>query len=321
MKFEKIFEAFPTPKFLNFPYAGISISDTFVRCIQFAKNDKGLFVEKYSERPVPAGVVQSGQITNPNELGLILETLKKDLGLGFVKVSLPEEKAYLFTAKIPIVAPKDVRGAIEFKMEENVPVSPAELIFDYMVTENYGDHLDVVVSALPVALVDSYVDVLNSVGLSPLSLEIESQAVARAILPKGSIGTVLLVHFGVEKVGLYVASNGIVRFTSTVQTHSETGDYSDFLSKEIKKLFTYWKALKDNVDKEERKIKEIIVCGENFSEEIVPFVSVHNKIPVTMGNVWVNAFDINTVIPEIPFKESLKYTSAVGLSLPSPVLI
>jgi Tfp pilus assembly PilM family ATPase len=46
---------------------------------------------------------------------------------------LPEEKAYLFTTSIPKVAQKDIRSAIEFKMEENVPIPASDLVFDFLV--------------------------------------------------------------------------------------------------------------------------------------------------------------------------------------------
>ncbi len=322
MTFEKIASAFPTPTFLDIPYAGISISDNFVRCIQFGTHIHGVYVEKYAERPLSPGAIVSGEIQNPGEVVRVLQTLKKDLHLGYVKVSLPEEKAYLFTTKLPVISQKEVRGAIEFKMEENVPVPPSELTFDYVLMDHHElDHLDVVVSALPTSVVDSYVDVLNTAELPVLSLEIESEAVARALLPRGSKGTVLLVHFGIEKVGLYVASNRIVRFTSTVPIHDELGDYSAFLLDEINKIYIYWDTLKDNIGKADRKIEQIIMCGENFGEEVLLYISAHHKTPATLGNVWSNVFDINTTVPSLSLTDSLRYAPAVGLALPSHILI
>ena len=95
----------------------------------------------------------SGQINRKVELINLLQILKKDLNLDHVRVSLPEEKAYLFTSKTPIMSPAEVRSAIESKIEENVPVSPLELTFDYKLFERpEKDLIDVVVSALPLAI-------------------------------------------------------------------------------------------------------------------------------------------------------------------------
>lgn len=322
MNLKKIFKAFPAPKFLDIPFAGIYMSDTHVRCIKFGRKSGGLYIEKYKEVPIPRGAVSDGQINNSDEIVNVLSELKKDLRLNHIKMSLPEEKAYLFTAKIPLVSKKEIRSAVESKMEENVPVSPLELTFDYKLFERQEkDLVGVVVSALPINLVDSYVDIILKAGLSPLSLEIESQAITRAVLPKGITDTVLVINFSSDKVGLYVSTFGVVRFTSTIPTRGEMANNPAYLMQEIKKLFVYWHTLKENVDKPDKKISSIYMCGEGFTEETVSFISSQSKTPTHLSNVWLNAFDINKTIPEISFNDSLKYAGAVGLALPSKILI
>ena len=322
MIFQKIFDYFPPPKFLDLPFAGVSISDSHIRCMKFNKKSGGLSIEKYIEVDIPQGTVVSGQIINKEVLVQVLQKLKKDLCLEYVKVSLPEEKAYLFTTKLPRVKMSEVQSAIESKMEENVPVSPSELLFDYkLIDHKTKEHLDVVVSAFPITFIDTYVSLAQSASLILLSLEIESQAMLRALLSENNQATVLLAHFGKEKVGLYVVSRRVVRFTSTIPLKEERQEIPLFLSQEIKKLYMYWHTLKENVDVPERKIVQIIVCGENYGVEMVPFISAHNDTQVVLGNVWTNVFDINKVVPELSFNDSLRYATAVGLALPADVLI
>jgi hypothetical protein len=322
MNLKKIFKAFPAPKFLDVPFAGISISDTSVRCIQFVKKNGVLHIEKYAEKSLNKGTIVGGQINNIEEVASVLNDFKNNLKLSHVKMSLPEEKAYLFTAKIPAVDPKEIRSAVESKMEENVPVSPLELTFDYKLFERpEKDLLDVVVSALPISLVDLYVDLAQRTGLTLLSLEIESQAITRAVLPAGTSDTSLVINFSPEKVGLYVSHARVVRFTSTISTKGEYSNNPAFLMQEIKKLYTYWHTLKENIDKPERQISHIYVCGEGFDETMVSYIGSHSQTPTNLANVWINAFDINTTIPEIPFNESIKYASAIGLAMPSKIFI
>jgi Tfp pilus assembly PilM family ATPase len=322
MNRKKFFNLFPPPEFLDISYAGLSISDTNVRCLKFGREGKKLSVSKYIERSVPPGAIVSGFINNVQEVVSIIEDMKKDLDLDFVKVSLPEEKAYLFTTKIPIMESEEIRDAVEFKMEENVPVPPAELLFDYAMPDSAShDHINVVVSALPITVIDKYVETINSVNLSLLSLEIESQAIARAVLPKYDMRTHLIVNFGKEKVGLYVVSNNVVHFTSTINTKGAPKDDLIFISQEIKKLYTYWHTLKENVEVESKKIIGIIICGEDISDQIIPYLSTHIKTKVTLANVWINAFDINKEVPKMSFVDSLKFATAVGLALPEDILI
>ncbi len=323
MNFKNIFKAFPTPEILAIPYAGISLSDSAVRCVQFGKKGESeLYIKKYKEITLPPGIIVSGQVIKKEELVKVLKDFKDSLKLEYVKISLPEERAYLFTAKIPMIQRNEVQSAIESKIEENVPVPPAELIFDYkLIDHRQKGHIDVVVSALPIAVIDMYIDIATDSGLSLLSLEIESQAITRALLHRHYKGTVLIVHFGQEKVGLYVASDRMVRFTSTLSLKGESVKTPDLLVQEIKKLYTYWHTQKESLDKPEKQITRIIICGEVRADEMQTFLSSNIETRIDVGDVWLNAFDINTTVPEISFNDSLKYAVSAGLALPHEILI
>lgn len=322
MKPKTFFDAFPTPKFLDIPFAGISITDSFVNCIQFAKKGGELTILKYAERQIPPGVITLGQVNSPEEIKNILVELKNSLKLDYIKISLPEEKAYLFTEKIPVVAGAEVRSVVESKIEENVPIVPSELIFDYQLMEHSdGDHIDVVVSAIPMAVVDTYVHMAEDAGLHLLALSIESQAIAKAVLPGKSTESSLVVHFGQEKVGLYIVATGVVRFTSTVTIRAGAINSLEILGTEIKKLYMYWHTLPENVNNPTKKITQIIVCGEDFPEETVAYLHANTETQAIIGDVWTNVFDINKIVPPIDFTESLRYAPAIGLALPTAALI
>jgi len=322
MNLTKIFDAFPTPQFLSIPHAGLSISDTAIRAIKFGRKGSHLFVEKYTKKALAPGVITLGEVNNKEELINIIESIKKELDLDYVKISLPEEKGYLFTAKIPMVPEKEVKSTIEAKIEENVPISPAELIFNYNVKPNpEKERLEIVVSALPISVVDTYVDVIEKSGLKMISLEIESQAVARALIKPNDKETLLVVHFSVGKASLYVVSERVVHFTSTVSLKSDSSEGLDVLAQEIKRLFAYWHTLKMNIGREDRKLDEIMVCGENIKDNIVSYLSSHVEAKVSLGNVWINVFDVENGVPDIKFNDSLEYVASIGLALPSNTLI
>ncbi len=322
MNLKSMFDAFPTPEFLDIPYSGLAISDSAIRVIKFGKKNNKFFIEKIAERLLTPGLITGGQINNSAEVVNILKELKSDLKLNYIKVSIPEERGYLFTAKLPVVPMSELKSSIETKMEENVPVPPGELIFDYKVTENVEkDRLDLIVSSLPISVVDTYVEVIQGAELKMLSLEIESQAISRALLLPDNKDTLLLIHFGLGKVSLYVVVNRSVYFTSTVQLKGVGGDSLDQLSQEIKRLFGYWHSLKENSSRDDRKITEIILTGENITENISSYLSNHNQVKVSLGNVWTNVFNLEDKIPELAFQDSLRYAMAIGLALPSKVLI
>ncbi len=315
---------FPTPTFLNPEYSGVSVSDTSIRFFQFEKKGSGLGIKKYLERQLPPGAIVSGHIHNTEEVIEVLKDIKKEIKTPYVRASLPEEKAYLFKTTIPLVGSGDIRNNIEFKLEENVPLPANTLTFDFAVVdpkESGKDHFAVVVSAIPLEVIDLYVKVFNSAGFIPYSLEMESQAIARALLQKTERGTYIIVHCAPKKVGLYVVSHSIIHFTSTVTIGIDEHFDPNVIAPELKKVIAFWRTSNVSDDTVSKNIEQIFVTGEGFTEDFAGTLGTLVKGNVTVGNVWVNAFDINESVPEISFRDSVKYAPAIGLALPTHILI
>lgn len=323
MNLKKILSLFPPPEFLNIPYSGLSISDTAIRCLHFSRKDNNLSVSQYVEKKLSPGMVESGLINKTEEVSAILKEIKKEMNLGYVKVSLPEEKAYLFTTKIPIVKSEEIRSAVESKFEENVPVSASELVFDYFVLnpDEGSDHLHVVVSALPLSVIDQYMKIFDDVGVKILSLEVESQAIVKAVLNEKDVNSTLIVHFDKDRIGLYVSNRGVVHFTSTISTKNLEFDFKEYVLSEIDKLYAYWHSLKVNSGQKNKKISQIVICGEEINEELVSFLEENTKTDTRLGNVWANVLDIEENLPQMSFPDSLKYAPAIGLALPTKNLL
>lgn len=64
-------------------------------------------------------------------------------------------------------------------------------------------------------------------------------------------------------------------------------------------------------------VGKVILCGGGANlKELVNVLSLELKIPVEMGNPWVNVLpEPLKEIPKLPYYESLKYTTAIGLAL------
>jgi type IV pilus assembly protein PilM len=98
---------------------------------------------------------------------------------------LPEEKAFLQVIQLPKLEEKDLKAAVQFEAENYIPLPVEEVYLDYQVVPpvyNHLDHLDVLIAALPKRIIDPYLDSLKGAGLVPKVLEIESQAIVRALI-------------------------------------------------------------------------------------------------------------------------------------------
>lgn len=173
----------------------------------------------------------------------------------------------------------------------------------------------------PRELINRYLKVFQSSGLSVISFEIQPKAIARAAVPRNSNETVMIVHIMDKKTGLYVVANGIACFTSTILWGGESvrgknpNDISDeifSLRKEIERVYTYW-----GQHGEGQAIKEIIVSGHDaVVVSQISHISPDPHIPLGIAQVWQNVFSGDHYIAPIPFDESLDYAVAAGLALP-----
>lgn len=324
-------EFFPPPKFLEMPAVGLDISDRAVTALELVRKHGAFVVGRFVRRPLPHGVIAGGYVHDKERVSAELRHLKEELHLSFVGGSLPEEKAYIYTTKVPHVSPHEMRGAIQFTLEENVPLSPAEVLFDYAVVPSASssdDSAEVSVTVLPRTVVSTYVDLFHSVGLIPLSFELGAQAICRAVIPLGRRGTSLVANVGEEKTGLFIARDGVVYFTATVAIGSSAiakppaadtspAELVAALRDEIGKHLTYWQTHAGSAAEGNGAVGGIILCGRaaalpGFGDSL----SRSLALPVIAANVWRNVCSLDQYIPPILYEDSLEYAAAVGLALP-----
>lgn len=345
---------FPTPRFLITPSVGLDISDRSVKFAELVRSGKNLQLGKFGEKKISSGVIDSGKINNPKKLIKVLSYIQRWHKLDFVRVSLPEQQIYSFKIQLPEIKGESVRAALELQLEKHIPIPAREAVFDYEVVGKNKNGHDFQVAATPRSVIESYLSVLKASSLTPISFEIESQSVARSVVPKDSPDTYMIVDFGHTRTGISIVSNEIVRFTSTVEIGGSmltkvvakefkldikeaeelkeayglkrNGERKELFSvllntisvlrDEINKNYIYWHTHKDEDGKKREKIQKILLCGRNSNLiGFVEYLTTSLKVKVELANAWVNVNNFDNYIPEISFDESLGHVTSIGLAL------
>jgi len=180
---------FPPPTYLTLPSVGVDISDTSLKYVFFERDhggDHDLNLTKWGDIEIPEGTLTRGNVHDGPKLVDALAQVKKETNITNVRVSLPEERAYLFETEIKKGTPfKEIRGLLEFRLEENVPLSPRDAFFDYEIIDSplKADTLLVSVTVYSRDTIMGYYEACRGAGLTPMSFEVEAQAIARASLP------------------------------------------------------------------------------------------------------------------------------------------
>lgn len=218
MQFPNLAQLFPVPKYLEPPALGLDISDRSLKFAELVFKKKRLELGQFGSRVIPEGLVTQGEIKDKNALINFLKLNSKAFRGREIILSLPEEKAFLGLVTLPQMPRANIREALLLQLEEHVPLSAGEAIFDYEMvqTPEIKDHLDVILMAFPRNLVEDYRDIVKGADLKPFVFEMETQALVRSILPRDEEDTVMIVDFGRTRTSFAIVSDGIIRFTSTV---------------------------------------------------------------------------------------------------------
>lgn len=345
---------FPTPDFLSTPSFGLDISDDSLKFVELINTNKGIKINKYGERKIPAETIESGKIINLEKMKNVLFSLKKDYDIKFVRVSILENQVYLFKLILPKSGLVSIKEGIELSLEEHIPLPAPDTIFDYELLNEDEENLEIEVAAISKNIIENYLSVFKKCGVSVCSFEPETQATARAVIKKGDMETYMIVDFGEKRTCIFIISRGVVMFTSTLdiggvvlnnmiqknfKVNFEEADKMkkeyglqrntpnqeifsvllnsvSILRDELVKHFTYWNTHKDEDGKGNPQIKKIILCGGDSNLiGLVDYLSISIKIKAEMANVWVNIVDVEKHIPDMNFKDSLSFGTAIGLAL------
>ena len=315
---------FPTPEFLLLSTTGIVVTDADTKFMQLRRRTfgDGFELAHASKVDNPKGTVESGLINNPGEIVSILKELSSHYNIHYARASLPEERAYLFTTSISWVPSLELKDAVAFIIEENVPMSLAESVFDFeIIEEDEGDgEIKLAVSVLPKSVVNAYVELFESSGITPVSFDLESQAIARAVIHRGDKRTHLVINLSLKRTGFYVVEEEVVQFSTTL-AYGIDGDDSypnlNDLKAEMRKVFAFWNARTDKSSRLGKKIEKVILCGLKGSRiDFVEKLMGESEAPYALADVWQNTSPSRNHVSEIPFEASLDYASAIGLVLP-----
>jgi type IV pilus assembly protein PilM len=215
-------ELIPAPSYITLPSVGVDISDTSMKYVYFEptlRHHKARILKSWGDIDIPADSLERGDVKNPKLLTETLKEFKKITGADFVRVSLPEERAYIFETEIKHNVPtKEIQSLLEFRLEENVPIAARDTIFDYdfLPSSPESRTSKVVVAAYQRDTIMTYYEACIAADVVPISFEVEAQAMARAVIPTDTTDTIMLIDFGKTRTGVGIIKSGILLYTSTI---------------------------------------------------------------------------------------------------------
>jgi type IV pilus assembly protein PilM len=251
---------------------GIDISDSAVKVLKLKKKRNFFKVDFISEVEIEPGIVEAGVIKNEDLLAKIIKKsviskIGKKLNTKYAVVGLPEEKSFLEVIQMPIMKEEELKSAVLFQAENYIPMLLEQVYLDFQVVDNNkkeDDHLDVLIVAMPKTTIDSYLSCFKKADLIPVVLEVESQAIARALIKNESSSVpLILINYGKKNSNIIIFSGKSIRFTSSVPISSS--QITEAIAKglavsleEAEKMKVGFSLLKKDESEESKKIYSAI---------------------------------------------------------------
>jgi len=111
-------------------------------------------------------------------------------------------------------------------------------------------------------------------------------------------------------------TEGLVRGVEDTRVYDALLPTLSAIVDELRTRADYWDIRSSQY--EERKIESIILCGGSVNLRGLPeYITEMLGVPAKRSNVWQNAFNTRTVVPEIGRRYSYGYATAIGLALAS----
>ena len=292
------------------------------------------------------------------EIKKLIEKAKGErISIKNVVASLPERKAFLQIIKMPKMDQRDLKTAVPFEAENHIPLPIENSYIDYqIISQETSGVFNILVAAVLRETSDSYFSALKKAGLNPFALEVESQSIVRALVKNElSSKPILIIDFGRNTTSFIIFYNRSIVFTTSIDicsedlTHVIAGSldvdlkeaerlkakygYKKVKVKEVERVVSCMEpVLKDfssqtqkyidyyhNHSKRDR-ISKILLTGRGSNlRGFAEFLYYELKIPTEIASPWVNILPkFLREVPEMPFKESIGYTTALGLALRRP---
>lgn len=212
------------------PQFGFDIGNRTIKVVQLRRSGDKTIVQGYGYAYFPDGAIVEGIIVDPGAIATAIKPLLHKLTYGKITskrvvTGLPTAKLFTRTLQLPPMSDDELSQAIGYEVEQYVPVPLSDLYIDYEIINHKPDKegkIDVLMVAAPRAIVDSYLQLFDKLGLQISAIESNMTAVVRALLHSGDASASSLVMDIGSKTTDITVYQKYIPLTASVAVGGET---------------------------------------------------------------------------------------------------
>ncbi|MFA5792696.1 MAG: pilus assembly protein PilM [Candidatus Gracilibacteria bacterium] len=232
---------------------GVEFHDQWVQIVELRKRGKTISLEAFERMPVPLGLIENGEIKDPEALKTVLNQTFENanpraISRKHIAVILPSRAVFIHIFKLPTkLSPKDVHQAISYEAENIVPFALEDLYWDYRILDKEDstkEHASqyVLFAGVQKILADGYASLLESMGIHSELFGISIDALLQIITPDledngnnaaisfGPLSTQICFMEGKKLRSFFSSNDGYEKFMHSLQEEHQCSE-EDFRKK------------------------------------------------------------------------------------------
>ncbi len=201
---------------------GLDIGSHAVKICELAQAGTKLKLLSLGSARLPEGAVQDGELKNPAVVAGVIRKLLDNLKIKGKKVgiSISGYSVILKKINLAVMSAKDLDSHIQSEAEQYIPFDLSDVYLDYQDLHTNSDNeprTDVMLVAAKREVVDAYLQMLRSIGLTPVLVDVDAFALENSYeINFGQEGNVVLVDIGSSKMNINIISRGASLFARDV---------------------------------------------------------------------------------------------------------
>jgi len=260
------------------PLFGLDIGHSNIKAMQVHKdNGTKPVISGYGMASFDAGAIQNGIITDYEAVANAVHQLFEQNLIGTIDTrrvacTLPTTYTFSRPMQVPLMNREDLKEAVRLEAEQYIPIPIDNLYIDYEVSFQDDKNMELLLVAASRKIVDSYLELLQSLDLEPVAFEPSIKASARLLKITGDTSSEpsMLVDLGSVATDIAIYDKTLL-VSSTVNGGGDT--FTSLISKSMKMSMEQAAKLKNEVgiafsDKQQRIIDAIKPQVDTLIREI-----------------------------------------------------
>jgi type IV pilus assembly protein PilM len=207
-------------------FFSLDIDSTAIRVVQL-KGGKVKTLARYGSIDIDPKIAKSDSNTDHQKLGEAIKKLIVETGIttSNVAVGLPSQKVFMTVVDIERLSPQELEKTIKFQADSLIPTPLSESKLDWALlgdSPKESSKVELLLASVSNDFVESWLDLLESIGLNVIAFEPDSLALTRSLLVPGTMAPHLILDMGDTTTDLVVTLNDAPRLIRSIPTGTDT---------------------------------------------------------------------------------------------------